>query len=390
MVEDAEVSVVTAVNQNEGSVGDSLASYLPKVDQFYIPEWLTMQFIANNLISFTPLFSYGSTIISIQQSQTALGFSIDICATMLIASILRVSYYLITPYEITLLRQALVMIFIQLILLKTTLNFRPDEYKYNNLHDVESFTQLVHDVWFEYFSTSKPPMFSEDWKLMLKSLSFRNLAGFSYKILLVFIYKFLKFFDPSYKRFKSFWQWDNDRAFWKFLMIFATLQLLLTFVISKVFNWESLSEWMGSLIGSLGLLIESLLPLPQIAILYKLKSVQGFKLILLVSWLCGDTLKITYLIFGANNISIIFLVFALFQMSLDFYIGGQYIYYRFYYDSMRSDQSFLEQLDNDGNREGIELDNFSLSSNSANDSSSESKSASQYSTKRERAHTFSV
>lgn len=390
MVEDAEVSVVTAVNQNEGSVGDSLASYLPKVDQFYIPEWLTMQFIANNLISFTPLFSYGSTIISIQQSQTALGFSIDICATMLIASILRVSYYLITPYEITLLRQALVMIFIQLILLKTTLNFRPDEYKYNNLHDVESFTQLVHDVWFEYFSTSKPPMFSEDWKVMLKSLSFRNLAGFSYKILLVFIYKFLKFFDPSYKRFKSFWQWDNDRAFWKFLMIFATLQLLLTFVISKVFNWESLSEWMGSLIGSLGLLIESLLPLPQIAILYKLKSVQGFKLILLVSWLCGDTLKITYLIFGANNISIIFLVFALFQMSLDFYIGGQYIYYRFYYDSMRSDQSFLEQLDNDGNREGIELDNFSLSSNSANDSSSESKSASQYSTKRERAHTFSV
>lgn len=344
------------------SPGDSLYSYLPKVDQFYIPEWLTVQFIANNLISFTPLFSYGSTIISIERSKTALGFSIDICATMLIASILRVSYYLITPYEITLLRQSIVMIFIQLILLRTTLCYRPEEYKYHNLHDVESLSQLLHDVWFEYFACAKPPTFSEDWKLMLKSLSLKNLFGFTNKILLVFLYKFLKFFDPSYKRFGSFWQWDDNRKFWKFLMIFAAFQFILTFSISKVFNWATLSEWMGSAIGTMGLLVESLLPLPQIAILYKLKSVQGFKLILLVSWLCGDILKITYLIYGAKNISMIFLTFAMFQMSLDFYIGGQYIYYRFYYPALRNEGSV--SADNDTNseiaRESFELQDFNI------------------------------
>ncbi|CAI4994889.1 AVN_HP_G0038650.mRNA.1.CDS.1 [Saccharomyces cerevisiae] len=106
-----------------------------------------MQFIANNLISFTPLFSYGTTIISIEKCKTALGFSIDICATMLIASILRISYYLITPYEITLLRQSLVMIFIQLILLRTSLKYRPDEYKYQNLTDVSQLSQLIHDTY---------------------------------------------------------------------------------------------------------------------------------------------------------------------------------------------------------------------------------------------------
>lgn len=318
-----------------------------------------MQFVANNLVSFTPLFSYGTTILSIERSKTALGFSIDICATMMIASILRISYYLITPYEITLLRQSIVMIFIQLILLRTTLLYRPEEYKYHNLHDVESFSQLIRNVWYEYFACSKPPFFSKDWRLMLRSLSFKHLTGFLYKCLLMACYKVLKFFDPSYKRFKSFWQWDDESKFWKFLVYFASFQLFLTFIISKVLNWESLSTWIGSVIGSLGLLIESLLPLPQIAILYKLKSVQGFKLILLISWFCGDTLKITYLIFGASNISVIFLLFALFQMTLDFYIGGQYIYYRYYYPSLRNRRE-VPLRDEEENGEIIELENFKM------------------------------
>lgn len=182
---------------------------------------------------------------------------------------------------------------------------------------------------------NRPKFLSEDWKNLIKSLSFTNLLKFSFKIFLAFFYKILKFFDPNFKRIGAFWQWDDDKNFWRFLALFATVQILVTFFISNILNWDSLAQGLGSIIGSLGLLVESLLPLPQIAILYKLKSVQGFKLILLVSWLCGDTLKITYLIFGAKNISALFVIFALFQMSLDFYIGGQYIYYRYYYPKLR-------------------------------------------------------
>lgn len=255
---------------DDGSVpGNSQGpgSYFPRIDQFYIPEWLTMQFVLNNMISFTPLLSYGTTVLSIRKSKTALGFSLDICATMLLASILRISYYLITPYDITLLRQSLVMIFIQLILLRTSLHYRPEQYKYENLEPVEPLTQLLHDVWLEYFPLNP---FGSDWRHLIKSLSYKGFLDFTYKIVLVLIYKFLKFFDPSYRRFRSFWQWDQDSKFWIFLAYFATAQITITLFVSKIMNWESFSQWIGSVIGSLGLLIESLLPLPQISILNKL------------------------------------------------------------------------------------------------------------------------
>lgn len=330
---------------------DTLSSYLPRVDQFYIPEWFTMQFIANNMVSFTPLFSYGSTVISIERSKTALGFSIDICATMMIASILRISYYLITPYETALLRQSLVMVFIQLILLKSTLKYRPEEYKYENLRNVEPLSELLHNVWLEQFGVSRPHFFTDDWKQNMAKLSPKKLLRLCYKVTLVFAYKILKFFDPSYKRVFSFWQWNNDRIFWKFLIIFSSIQILVTLFISKMMNWDELAQYLGSIIGSLGLLVEALLPLPQISILHNLKSVQGFKLILLVSWLCGDTVKITYLVFGAKNISILFFFFAFFQMALDFYIAGQYIYYKYYYSKNR-------HTGLDGITEEIELQTF--------------------------------
>lgn len=324
---------------------DTLSSYLPRVDQFYIPEWLTMQFIANNMVSFTPLFSYGSTVVSIERCKTALGFSIDICATMMIASILRVSYYLITPYEITLLRQSLIMIFIQLILLRTSLKYRPEEYRYDNLKSVESLSELLQNVWLEQFGTNRPHIFSDGWKQSLTELSSRNVVRFIWKIFLVFVYKILKFFDPGYKRVFAFWQWNDDKIFWRFLIIFSSIQILVTLFISKLMNWDELAQYLGSIIGSMGLLVESLLPLPQISILNNLKSVQGFKLILLVSWLCGDTVKITYLVFGAKNISILFFFFAFFQMFLDLYIAGQYIYYKYYYNRNENDEIQGEHIE---------------------------------------------
>lgn len=350
-------AVAEVAEAAEAASGSGSEGYFSKIDQFYIPEWLTMQFIANNMISFTPLFSYGTTVLAIQKSQTALGFSLDICATMLIASILRVSYYLITPYELALLRQSIVMILIQLLLLKTALRYRPDDYKYDNLEPVETLYELIQDVWVQYFPSNPfDDVYNEDWRPLLRSLSWKNLLGFTYKIFLVFLYKFLKFFDPSFKRFKGFWQWNDDKQYWKFLAVFGCCQFFITLLISKVFNWEAFSQWVGSLIGSLGLFIESLLPLPQISIFYKLKSVQGFKLIILVSWLCGDILKISYLVFGANNISIIFLCFGLFQMSLDIYIACQYIYYKYYYPYLRHSDEDVEAL---RLREEVELRDLS-------------------------------
>lgn len=318
------------------------ATYLLKINQTYIPEWLTIQFLANNLVSFIPLVSYGTVVWSIRRCKTSLGFSIDICATMLLASILRISYYLITPYELSLLKQSSSMIFIQLILLATCLKYRPEQYKYDYLSSVESLNELLHNAWMNSFFIE----YTDDltWNTIRRKLSARKIFNFCYRVALIFLYKFLKFFDPSYKRFKSFWQWNDDRQYWKFLFWFTTLQLLITIFIAKILKWAWLSEFIGLLIGSSGLLIESLLPLPQISILHKLESVRGFKIILLITWLCGDILKITYLIFGAKNIAMVFLFFAYFQMSLDIYIALQYIYYKYYYKPLKEESIELREM----------------------------------------------
>jgi len=62
--------------------------------------------------------------------------------------------------------------------------------------------------------------------------------------------------------------------------------------------------------------------------LQRLRTVENFKVILLVSWLCGDCLKLSYLFFGTDDVSSIFILAGLFQMALDLVILYQYFHFR--------------------------------------------------------------
>lgn len=281
-----------------------------QINQFYLPDWLTMELIASNFISFTPLFSYGTTVWSIHKKETSLGFSIDICATMMIASILRIAYYFITPYEPALLRQSIVMLLIQSVLLKVSLSYRPSDYNAHYSEKESTFIEDINHLINLYLVQSEPTLKSV---LCLVRDSFLN----------AFMH-FIRFFDPSYKRIWKFWQWESHNAFWRFLFRFTLIVIFSTLIFRDY-------QKFGELLGFIGLFVESLLPLPQILLLNQLKSVEGFKLLLLLSWLCGDVMKISYLVFGANNISMLFLFFATFQASLDLYIAFQYVYFKFYY-----------------------------------------------------------
>lgn len=296
---------------------ESTLSKVHQINQFYLPEWLTMELIASNVISFTPLFSYGTTILSIIKKESSTGFSIDICATMLIASILRICYYFIIPYEIALLRQSIVMIFIQLCLLRVGLKYRSKDYDVELLQEQNgSFMKDLKDI---------SQMFAKNDSTTTNFTEILgNLLLACKEFGMLILIKFIKFFDSKYKRIGLFWQWNEELSYWKFLTRFTLIMSILTFCFIDYLKF-------GEALGTIGLFIESLLPLPQILLLNQLKTIQGFKLLLLLSWLGGDFTKISYLIFGAKNISGIFLFFALFQMSLDFYIAFQFIYYKYYY-----------------------------------------------------------
>lgn len=280
-----------------------------KINQFYLPDFLTVELIASNFISFTPLWSYGTTILSIYKKQSSHGFSIDICATMLVASTLRIAYYFIIPYEIALLRQSIVMIFIQLCLLKVSLRYRSKEYDVENLEVRRGVLAEIKEL------------------VEVNRGGFENIGAvirFIRQLITILLVNFIKFFDFKYKRIGEFWQWNEEKYYWIFLMQLAGIVSVLTFLMKDYLKF-------GGLLGTIGLFVESLLPLPQILLLHQLKSVEGFKLLLLLSWLCGDFTKIGYLIFGAKNISVLFIIFALFQMALDFYIAFQFIYYKYYF-----------------------------------------------------------
>jgi len=301
-----------------GWVPDDFYEYLE-----FLPD---LQRLVNFFMTFTPLFSYGTTCYGIYTKKTSVGFSIDICATMMMASILRILYYIISPYEITLLRQSVVQIIIQTVLLHVSLKYRPANYDPDFLAPIPVFTNELNSnlpsrlsaTNFNHETYDQNGLFA--W---VKSLVPDLLASFSVVCITIF-HQVLRVFDVYYQRPGHFWQWKETDKYWKFIGLFALTFSTLTLVFYN-------SERYSSFIGILGLYIESLLPLPQILLLNRLKSTKNFKLLLLFSWYGGDLTKISYLLFGTNDVSIIFILAGLFQMSLDIFIGCQYIHFKYYY-----------------------------------------------------------
>lgn len=304
----------------------------------YLPD---LNRVSSTFITFTPLFSYGTTCLGIYRQRSSVGFSIDICATMLMSLILRILYYFISPYEIALFRQLLVMVAIQCVLLKVSLAYRPHDY---NPEILESMPHFKHEL-----NANMPRRLSASYNIVnhnpynQSSSSSSSVAlpsvevsadyleyVFTY-IMLVFNYA-LKFFDVHYKRPYCFWQWVEEAKYWQYVGGFTAVFSILTLIFSTSLRYAT-----G--IGILGLFIESLLPLPQILLLQRLRSIQNFKVVLLLSWLGGDVTKITYLVYGARNTSIIFVLAGLFQMSLDLIIAYQYLHYK------RQDQEGLVELE---------------------------------------------
>ncbi|XYA02034.1 hypothetical protein QA089_004599 [Meyerozyma guilliermondii] len=260
---------------------------------------------------------------------------------MLMSSILRILYYFISPYEIALFRQSLVMVAIQCVLLKVSLAYRPHDYDPDILEVMPHFKNELnanmprrlsasynivnHDL-YNPSSSSSSTVASPTVEVSTDYLEYT----FAY-ITSVFNYA-LKFFDVHYRRPYCFWQWVEEAKYWQYVGFFTAIFSILTMIFSHSLRYAT-----G--IGILGLFIESLLPLPQILLLQRLRSIRNFKVVLLLSWLGGDVTKITYLVYGARNTSIIFVLAGLFQMGLDLIIAYQYLHYK------KQDQQGLVELE---------------------------------------------
>lgn len=280
--------------------------YLPYFE--YLPD---VHKVANVAISLTPLYTYGTACWGIYRKKLSVGFSIDICATMIMASVLRILYYFISPYEKSLLRQLFVMVIVQCVLLKVLLQYRPASYNPDTLAELPD----ISEKWAQL-----PKLSSSQYNY--NSSNFYKFSGeLAYQYFLIFAGHIIRLFDVYYRRPGTFWQWIDEYRYWRFILTFTTVFAVLTIMFRQ-------SSVYASFIGILGLFIEALLPLPQILMLQRLKTVENFKVILLVSWLGGDCLKLSYLFFGTDDVSSIFILAGLFQMALDLVILAQYVHFR--------------------------------------------------------------
>ncbi|KAM3417517.1 hypothetical protein BST61_g5756 [Cercospora zeina] len=216
----------------------------------------------------SPVTSYADQILSINRNRSSGGFSLDIPLIMLVASILKLFFWLGDRFDTALLIQAAVMVVVQMLLLHIALVNRPPFGAQHSLH--------------------KP---------------FAGATGDSYGT-----------------RPFNFWQWRHRRSYWEFLAYFTLVLAALQLILGGNSGYVALQ-------GYVALSIEATLPIPQILENQRMRSCKGFRLSVLLNWLIGDSFKMTYFFLSDNNVPWAFKLCGLFQAACDCYLGVQYCMY---------------------------------------------------------------
>ncbi|CBZ28026.1 conserved hypothetical protein [Leishmania mexicana MHOM/GT/2001/U1103] len=86
--------------------------------------------------------------------------------------------------------------------------------------------------------------------------------------------------------------------------------------------WENAAE----VVGYTALGIEALLVLPQILRNARRRSTEGLTMLLILTWVCGDIIKVIYFIYAKQALP--FIVCGCFQVFLDIVVVAQLVYYR--------------------------------------------------------------
>ena len=115
----------------------------------------------------------------------------------------------------------------------------------------------------------------------------------------------------------DFWQWKPEKPYWLFLAYFTGMLLILQLLIGS-------SQLYVNSIGYAALTVEATLPLPQILNNQKSRSCKGFRLSVLLNWIIGDVMKMSFFFLSQSTITWAFKLCGLFQFGCDMYLGLQY------------------------------------------------------------------
>ncbi|CAL7951200.1 unnamed protein product [Xylocopa violacea] len=226
-------------------------------------EQLTIKDIANWIASGAIIFGgivpYVPQYKEIKKRDNAEGFSLYVCLTLLIANTLRIYFWFGKHYEIPLLLQSIFMIITMFIMIKLCIN-------------VQNRNQVIK---------VKERVFSD--------------------------------FDANF-----FWKWTDFQSYIDFILLFATLVGILTYLLVDV-------QIFVETVGLLAVLTEAMLGVPQFLRNFCNKSTNGMSIIMVAMWTLGDAFKTCYFIIREAPIQ--FQVCGTLQVLIDIAILMQvYIY----------------------------------------------------------------
>lgn len=112
--------------------------------------------------------------------------------------------------------------------------------------------------------------------------------------------------------------------YWQFILYLFAGLLVCEVIMSSI---PPVYATYSVLVGYIGLSVEATLPIPQILANAQSKSVKGFRLSVLASWIGGDAMKIFWFFTATTEIPLAFKICGIFQAACDCFLGFQYFIY---------------------------------------------------------------
>lgn len=233
------------------------------ITMYNVYEQLTIKdlahWLASGAIIFGGIIPYVPQYKEIKKKENAEGFSLYVCLTLLIANTLRIFFWFGKHYEIPLLLQSIFMIITMFIMIKLCVN-------------VQNRNQVIK----------------------IREHVFSDL-------------------DTNF-----FWKWTDFQSYLDFMLLFAALVGILTYLLVDV-------PIFVEIVGIFAVLTEAMLGLPQLFRNFYKKSTNGMSILMVTMWTLGDTFKTCYFI--VKEAPIQFEICGTLQVLIDIAILAQvYIY----------------------------------------------------------------
>ncbi|KPI84518.1 hypothetical protein ABL78_6428 [Leptomonas seymouri] len=289
------------------------------------------------LLVLAPHVGYVAQYIEIVRSNSIEGYAPLVSLILLTSYTLRLYYYIGNHYMLALLFQAIVGVVVHLAVLLKVLNVHisqvGSEYQDNVLFGANAISPWSNNTpaSFEEAGGKPAPVVADEHlsssphtSAQADTVHAEEAGTTSWSPTAIF-FRFLRFLIQLEDTIESRLLALTPHGFVYSYVATAcvTLVAVLIFYFTVGRFWSSAPE----VVGYVSLGIEALLVLPQILRNARRRSTEGLSVVLILTWVGGDIIKVAYYIYAKQALP--FIVCGIFQILLDVVVVAQVVYYRF-------------------------------------------------------------